>query len=401
MSARSIRRAAERQALKAAREKNAPLQAAATESLQAEPQPVSQAQLDAKRANSLKSTGPRTAEGLAAVRLNAVKTALTGQTVLLPSDDAVLYQSHIRNYETQFKPVGPEECALVQSMLAEQAPTGRPETIADIRWRLNRIPALEISLMSRGRLEFGQDLPESPSPAETALLDLEVMEKYEKQFRNLHLQEARLARRREKETPNCAASSRNAKPTKPPLSNAPLPPISSLASAINPPIHRKLASNFQNRPSMLILPPSLRPASRNYSKKHPPKPRRPCKPPHSFNLAAERRQLKTVFRGVPMGLRPTNGYENPQVTTRSTNRAATARERFFPFYSDLSSSYRCLSICTLPFTVCASIFGPPAPSVNTALCGSSMLTFAKNSVRIFPFTVDASTFAEIVSGKCS
>jgi hypothetical protein len=73
------------------------------------------------------------------------------------------------------------------------------QSIADIRWRLSRIPALEISLMSRGRLEFGQNLPETPDAGQTALLDLEIMEKYEKQLRNLHLQEARLARRREKE----------------------------------------------------------------------------------------------------------------------------------------------------------------------------------------------------------
>jgi hypothetical protein len=47
-------------------------------------------------------------------------------------------QTHILSYEKQFKPVGPEECALAQS-------------IADIRWRLNRIPALEFALITIGR----------------------------------------------------------------------------------------------------------------------------------------------------------------------------------------------------------------------------------------------------------
>jgi hypothetical protein len=37
--------------------------------------------------NAQLSTGPRSAEGKA-VSMNAVKTGLTGRTVLLPSDDA-------------------------------------------------------------------------------------------------------------------------------------------------------------------------------------------------------------------------------------------------------------------------------------------------------------------------
>ena len=45
---------------------------------------ASPARLAANQANAQLSTGPRTPEGKAKVSLNAVKTALTGQTVLLP-----------------------------------------------------------------------------------------------------------------------------------------------------------------------------------------------------------------------------------------------------------------------------------------------------------------------------
>ena len=139
----------------------------------------------ANRANALLSTGPRTEEGKAKVSLNAVKTALTGCTVVLPSDDAGLYHAHIAAYEKEFQPVGPEECALVQSL-------------ADIRWRLNRIPGLEMAIYARGRTEFAALYSGQPE-AIRAMIDLETFMKYEKQLRNLHLQEARLARRREKE----------------------------------------------------------------------------------------------------------------------------------------------------------------------------------------------------------
>ena len=111
MSESSYRRAVEQQAA----------QSAASES--SEKSSLSDAQLAANRANAQHSTGPTSAEGKATVCLNAVKTGLTGRTVLLPSEDAAPYQALLREYEKSLQPVGVEERALVQSMLAEQAPT--------------------------------------------------------------------------------------------------------------------------------------------------------------------------------------------------------------------------------------------------------------------------------------
>jgi hypothetical protein len=189
MTPRSIRRAAERKAQKLAR--NAENQSvsyipAAAVAAQEETAPVSSAQLAANRANAQLSTGPKTAQGRAKASLNAVKSALTGRTVVLPTDDAAEYERHILAYEKQFKPVGPEECALVQSL-------------ADIRWRLNRIPGLEMAIYAVGRGEFADTFPEHDAASRPGLIDLQIFMKYEKQLRNLQLQEARLARRREKE----------------------------------------------------------------------------------------------------------------------------------------------------------------------------------------------------------
>jgi len=147
---------------------------------------TSEAQLNANRENAQHSTGPKTAAGRAASSMNALKTGLTGVTVLLPSEDTAAYQSHIVSYEKQFKPLGPEESALVQS-------------IADIRWRLNRIPALEIALISIAHKELAATNEEFNRPDITPVLEMEIRRAYGKDFRNLHLQESRLARRREKE----------------------------------------------------------------------------------------------------------------------------------------------------------------------------------------------------------
>src|SRR6185437_6194490 len=108
MTARSIRRAAERQARKLARkaEKVGTDLSTATNSQFTEssrlgaavcpdffgssdpqacppilPAPISEAQLAANRANSQLSTGPTSEAGKAKSSLNAVKTGLTGRTV--------------------------------------------------------------------------------------------------------------------------------------------------------------------------------------------------------------------------------------------------------------------------------------------------------------------------------
>jgi hypothetical protein len=146
---------------------------------------ISAAQLAANRANAQLSSGATSEAGKKKVSQNALKTGLTGRQVLLPSDDAALYEAMIRDYQNEFLPVGPEEIALVQS-------------IVDVRWRLNRFPGLESALLDLGRKEMLKIEPKlagNPAP----VFELQIRQEYEKKFRNLELQENRLARRRERE----------------------------------------------------------------------------------------------------------------------------------------------------------------------------------------------------------
>jgi hypothetical protein len=150
------------------------------------PPDISAAQLAANRANAQFSTGPKTADGKANSSHNALKTGLTGHTVLLPSDDEAAYQSHIQAYIAEWNPIGIQEADLVQS-------------IADIVWRLKRIPFLEKMIYLKGRKEFAELFADADPAHRAGLLDLHIYEVNEKKLRNLHLQESRLSRRREKE----------------------------------------------------------------------------------------------------------------------------------------------------------------------------------------------------------
>ena len=137
--------------------------------------------------NGATASNPDVSEARANAKssLNAVK-CLTGNFVLFAKEDANRYRDHIQSYESQFQPIGPEECALVQS-------------IADVRWRLNAIPGLEQAIIVLESAQLLQGHPQMASPEAHSALELEARRLHEKELRHLALQENRLSRRRERE----------------------------------------------------------------------------------------------------------------------------------------------------------------------------------------------------------
>ena len=142
---------------------------------------ISPARLEANRANSQLSTGPKSEQGKATSSKNALKTALTGRTVLLPTDDAERYEAHLAEYDKIYKPVGELELEIVQKL-------------ADTWWRLDRIPGLEEALYVKGCNEFADQVVELDPRARLTMLRMHTYVAYERQFRNLQLQEQRLFR---------------------------------------------------------------------------------------------------------------------------------------------------------------------------------------------------------------
>jgi hypothetical protein len=139
-------------------------------------------QIAANQANAQKSTGPTTAEGKQRSSLNALKTGLTGRTVLMPGDDAEAYRLHCRRFEDQFQPATAEEEELVQSL-------------ADLKWRLNRCAQLEHNLFALGRVEFAGAFDGEPEPVRSALIQAHTLRAYAKDLNNLSIQETRLDKR--------------------------------------------------------------------------------------------------------------------------------------------------------------------------------------------------------------
>src|ERR1700724_365319 len=92
---------------------------------------ISERQQDANRRNAAKSHGPKTPEGRAAVRHNALKHGFTAAEIVLPTVEEQLdFEQFRAAFEAEHQPVGPTEEVLV-------------EDIVIARWRLNRIRKME------------------------------------------------------------------------------------------------------------------------------------------------------------------------------------------------------------------------------------------------------------------
>ena len=145
---------------------------------------ISEAKLAANRANAQKSPGPTSSAGKAKSSANALKTALTGRTVILPSDDLAAYQHHLNRIIKRYTPTDEDEHSFVQS-------------IADAEWRLIRIASLEEGIYAHGHDEVAEQFAHEPDPAvRQSLIRNAVFNLNRKELSNLALQERRIRNQR-------------------------------------------------------------------------------------------------------------------------------------------------------------------------------------------------------------
>src|SRR4029077_11738631 len=85
------------------------------------------------RANSQRSTGPRTESGKQRAKLNAIKHGLTAQNPVLPTEDLAAFHRHVQQFLDEYQPATPTETQLVHEL-------------ANLAWRHNRAPLLEAPL---------------------------------------------------------------------------------------------------------------------------------------------------------------------------------------------------------------------------------------------------------------
>jgi hypothetical protein len=134
--------------------------------------------VEINRENAQHSTGPRTEAGKQRSSLNALRHGLTGQIVVMPSEDLQAYQSHLKSFTDEYHPEGATEANLVQAL-------------ADASWRLNRVAALETNVLILG-------ITQECDPIAGALAIASALESQSKALANLSMHSQRLSRQFER-----------------------------------------------------------------------------------------------------------------------------------------------------------------------------------------------------------
>ena len=94
---------------------------------------TSERQKAANRANALRSTGPRTLQGKAAVRFNALRHGLRAHAVVLTEEDADAFEDLWNRVWVELSPEGPIEEFLV-------------DHVVNIMWNLRHLVEAELAL---------------------------------------------------------------------------------------------------------------------------------------------------------------------------------------------------------------------------------------------------------------
>ena len=138
------------------------------------------------KANAQHSTGPRTVAGKQRSSLNAWRHGLTGQTVVLPTEDQSAYQRHSQSLLERI------------SSPRRQRSSSSPSLSSILPGGLNRAVALETNLFSLGLTELENRIRASHPEAEAALAMALAFREHMRAFANISTQSQRLARQFER-----------------------------------------------------------------------------------------------------------------------------------------------------------------------------------------------------------
>src|SRR6266576_68540 len=75
------------------------------------------AQINANRANALRSTGPRSGEGKSASRFNALKHGIDAASIVIPGEDPADYDALVAQYHREYQPQSASESFHVDTMI--------------------------------------------------------------------------------------------------------------------------------------------------------------------------------------------------------------------------------------------------------------------------------------------
>ena len=144
-------------------------------------QTASPAQQAANKSNAKKSTVPRTPEGKARAKMNALRHGLTGQFYVLSEADRLAYNDFEKNLLEALAPVGHYERDLAVS-------------ITQNRWRLHRARAMESNIQGLGQHDLADNYDTGSPETEVAITQAQTWLNSHQALTNLTLYENRIRR---------------------------------------------------------------------------------------------------------------------------------------------------------------------------------------------------------------
>jgi hypothetical protein len=138
-------------------------------------------QIQANRRNALRSTGPKTPEGKAAVRLNALRHGMRARSILLPGENPEERDRLCADLENEWRPQNRTEQLLVEQMAVAQWKLARLEVgersiyMQDIGAE-RQLALLDRFSVQRGRLErsFSRAMRELQDLRKTRVLEQDL-----------------------------------------------------------------------------------------------------------------------------------------------------------------------------------------------------------------------------------
>jgi hypothetical protein len=129
--------------------------------------------------------GPRTPEGQARSKMNALRHGLSGRIVVLPYEDMGLFLKFSQDFVDSLNPATPLESELAQ-------------TVADGYWRLKRFRTVEEGMLAMGHYESEGDFDAENEEIHSAFTAAKAFRANSQAFVNLSIYEQRIHRGIEK-----------------------------------------------------------------------------------------------------------------------------------------------------------------------------------------------------------
>ncbi len=146
---------------------------------------MTDAQLEANRANAQLSTGPKTPEGKRRASLNSYRHGLSGQIHIATPEETAVFRKHCDAVRNELAPAGPTETFLAQS-------------IAEDMWRLQRARALENGIFAHGIRQHVDHMNAGHPEIDTALAQSKTWAEQAHNLQLLTVYEGRIRRTLEK-----------------------------------------------------------------------------------------------------------------------------------------------------------------------------------------------------------